>query len=45
MALIKPVKALQPDKNLVEKVAVLPYDVMSTEEAICMVAGNHMLCL
>ena len=40
MAFIKPFKALRPKKNLAEKVAALPYDVMSTEEAVKMAAGN-----
>lgn len=40
MAFIKPFKALRPKKNLAEKVAALPYDVMSTEEATDMAAGN-----
>lgn len=40
MAFIKPFKALRPKKNMAEKVAALPYDVMSTEEAIQMAAGN-----
>ena len=40
MALIKPFKALRPPRELAEKVAALPYDVMSTEEARRMAAGN-----
>lgn len=40
MAFIKPFKALRPKKNLADKVAALPYDVMSTEEAMEMAAGN-----
>uniref|UniRef100_A0A831UGE6 DUF1015 domain-containing protein n=1 Tax=Geobacter metallireducens TaxID=28232 RepID=A0A831UGE6_GEOME len=40
MALIKPFRALRPPKSLAEKVAALPYDVMSVEEAKAMAAGN-----
>ncbi|HEY6872658.1 MAG TPA: DUF1015 family protein [Geobacteraceae bacterium] len=40
MALIKPFKALRPPRELAEKVAALPYDVMNTEEARAMAAGN-----
>lgn len=40
MALIKPFRALRPPKTLAEKVAALPYDVMSVEEAKVMAAGN-----
>ncbi|QWV96588.1 DUF1015 family protein [Geomonas nitrogeniifigens] len=40
MAFIKPFKAVRPKKELAEKVAALPYDVMNTEEAIQMAAGN-----
>jgi uncharacterized protein (DUF1015 family) len=40
MAFIKPFKALRPKRELAEKVAALPYDVMSTEEAVQMAAGN-----
>ncbi|ACM21434.1 protein of unknown function DUF1015 [Geotalea daltonii FRC-32] len=40
MAFIKPFKALRPKINLAEKVAALPYDVMSTGEAMQMAAEN-----
>ncbi|WP_298268204.1 DUF1015 family protein [Geobacter sp.] len=40
MALIKPFRALRPPKHLAEKVAALPYDVMSVEEAKWMAEGN-----
>ncbi len=40
MAFIKPFKALRPKMNVAERVAALPYDVMSTEEAVKMAAGN-----
>ncbi|WP_224985129.1 DUF1015 domain-containing protein [Geomonas agri] len=40
MAFIKPFKAVRPKKELAEKVAALPYDVMNTDEAIQMASGN-----
>lgn len=40
MATIQPFKALRPKSQYVHKVASLPYDVMSTEEAKTMVQGN-----
>ncbi|HZV80999.1 MAG TPA: DUF1015 domain-containing protein, partial [Geobacteraceae bacterium] len=40
MAIIKPFRALRPPVHLAEKVAALPYDVMNTEEARGMAAGN-----
>ena len=40
MARIKPFRALRPPKDLAGKVAALPYDVMSTEEARVMATGN-----
>jgi uncharacterized protein (DUF1015 family) len=40
MAIIKPFRALRPPQNLAEQVAALPYDVMNTEEARAMAAGN-----
>ncbi|GFO64923.1 DUF1015 domain-containing protein [Geomonas paludis] len=40
MAFIKPFKAVRPKKELAEKVAALPYDVMNTDEAIEMASGN-----
>ncbi len=40
MAVVKPFKALRPAKDLVDKVASLPYDVMNREEAAKMAEGN-----
>lgn len=40
MAIIRPFRALRPPKNLADKVAALPYDVMDVEEACTMAAGN-----
>ncbi len=40
MAVVRPFKALRPVPELVSKVAALPYDVMSSEEARDMVKGN-----
>jgi uncharacterized protein (DUF1015 family) len=40
MAIIKPFRALRPPKELADKVAALPYDVMSVQEARAMAAGN-----
>lgn len=40
MAKIKPFKGIRPPKDLVEKVASLPYDVMSSDEARNMAKGN-----
>lgn len=40
MAIIKPFRALRPSRELAEKVAALPYDVMDVEEARAMAAGN-----
>jgi uncharacterized protein (DUF1015 family) len=40
MAFIKPFKGVRPQKEQAEKVAALPYDVMNTEEAKQMAAGN-----
>jgi uncharacterized protein (DUF1015 family) len=42
MAFIKPFKGVRPKKELAEKVAALPYDVMNTDEAIQMAAGNEV---
>ena len=42
MAFIKPFKGVRPKKELAEKVAALPYDVMNTEEAVEMAAGNEV---
>ncbi|HCC70688.1 MAG TPA: DUF1015 domain-containing protein [Bacteroidales bacterium] len=40
MAIVKPFKALRPPKDIAEKVACLPYDVMNTNEARRMAEGN-----
>ncbi len=40
MAVVRPFKGIRPTKELVDKVAALPYDVMNTEEARDMVKGN-----
>ena len=42
MAFIKPFKGVRPKKELAEKVAALPYDVMNTQEAMEMAAGNEV---
>ncbi|MBJ6726940.1 DUF1015 domain-containing protein [Geomesophilobacter sediminis] len=42
MAFIKPFKGVRPVKELAEKVASLPYDVMNTKEAIRMAEGNEV---
>ena len=41
MAVIKPFKALKPNKELAEQVASRPYDVLNSEEAKKEAAGNH----
>ncbi len=40
MAKIKPFRGIRPPKNLVEKVASRPYDVLNSEEARAEAAGN-----
>mgnify|MGYP000981540855 CR=1 FL=1 len=40
MAVVRPFKALRPRKDLVERVASLPYDVMDRKEAKLMAKGN-----
>ena len=40
MAVIRPFRALRPIPALVDKVAALPYDVMSSQEAREMVGDN-----
>ena len=42
MAIIKPFKGIRPPKNLVEKVASRPYDVLNSEEARIEAEGNPM---
>ncbi|MCL1868737.1 MAG: DUF1015 domain-containing protein [Paludibacter sp.] len=41
MAKIKPFKGIRPPKNLVEKVASRPYDVLNSDEARAEAAGNQ----
>ncbi|MFD3157739.1 DUF1015 domain-containing protein [Haloimpatiens sp. FM7330] len=41
MVMLKPFKAIRPSKELVHKVAALPYDVMNSDEAREMVKGNR----
>ncbi|GKX29432.1 chromosome partitioning protein ParB [Vallitalea longa] len=41
MAVVRPFKGIRPSKDLVEKVASLPYDVMNREEAKNMANGNE----
>ena len=40
MAILKPFKGYRPTKNIAEKLAALPYDVMNSEEAAIMAQGN-----
>lgn len=40
MAIVKPFKAVRPVKELASKIAALPYDVMSSEEARKIVRNN-----
>jgi len=40
MAIIKPFRALRPPKDLADRIAARPYDVMNVEEACTMAAGN-----
>ena len=42
MANVKPFKGLRPPKELVEKVASKPYDVLSSEEARAEAGDNEM---
>jgi len=42
MALIKPFAALRPKPELASRICELPYDVMSSEEAGQMAAGNPL---
>ncbi|WP_319502085.1 DUF1015 family protein [uncultured Draconibacterium sp.] len=41
MAIIKPFKGLRPQKEIVEELACLPYDVMNSEEAAVMAEGKE----
>lgn len=40
MAIVKPFKGLRPEKEIVDTVACLPYDVMNSEEAAQMAKGK-----
>lgn len=40
MAIVRPFKAIRPTKDLVDKIAALPYDVMDSDEAREMVKDN-----
>ena len=40
MATIKPFAALRPKPELAARICELPYDVMSSDEARAMAAGN-----
>ena len=40
MAIVRPFKAIRPAAELADKVAALPYDVMNSQEAREMTAGN-----
>src|SRR6266853_5682447 len=42
MATIKPFAALRPEPRLAERICELPYDVMSSEEARDLAAGNPL---
>ena len=42
MAVIRPFQAYRPKKGLEEKIAALPYDVYSREEACEAVKGNPL---
>lgn len=44
MSVIKPFKGYRPTKNLADKIAAPPYDVVSTEEAKA-IAANNPYCL
>ena len=41
MSIVRAFKAIRPAQSLAEQVAALPYDVMNSEEARQMAAGNH----
>lgn len=40
MAVVRPFRAIRPDRKLADKVCSLPYDVMNREEAKVMAEGN-----
>jgi uncharacterized protein (DUF1015 family) len=41
MAVVKPFRGLRPPRSIVKDLACLPYDVMSTEEAVKMAQGKE----
>ncbi len=41
MATIKAFGAIRPDKDLAHRIAALPYDVMTREEAVKMAEGKE----
>jgi uncharacterized protein (DUF1015 family) len=42
MSILKPFRGFRPKQDLVEKIASLPYDVMNSDEAREMAAGNDL---
>ncbi len=42
MAKIRPFRALRPDASAVSRIAAVPYDVVNTEEARALAAGNDL---
>ena len=40
MAKIRPFRALRPEPSLASRIAAVPYDVVNTEEARALAAGN-----
>jgi uncharacterized protein (DUF1015 family) len=42
MAKIRPFRALRPEPSLASRIAAVPYDVVNTEEARALAAGNEL---
>ena len=42
MAMVKPFAALRPEPELAPRICELPYDVMSSDEARAIAAGNPL---
>lgn len=42
MASVRPFRALRPQENVASRVAAVPYDVVNTEEARALAAGNEL---
>lgn len=42
MAIVRPFKSIRPSKDVVKKIAALPYDVMNRDEAKRMAEGNPL---